>query len=100
MKYTVDESLREFQFWSGAKETAKKLTAEQLDQIESILEDCYPDGITDTQINDIFWFDQDWIAEQLGFRSWEHLTGIEPEEEEPEEEEFDDEEEDPEDEEE
>ena len=95
MKYTVDESLRNFQFWSGAKETVKELTAEQLDQMESILEDCYPDGITDTQINDIFWFETDWIAEQLGFRSWEHLTGNDPEEEE-----FDDEEEDPEDEEE
>ncbi len=83
MKYTVEESLRNFQFWSGAKETAKELTAEQLDQMESILEDCYPDGMTDTQINDIFWFEQDWIAEMLGFRSWEHLTGKEePEEEE------------------
>lgn len=93
MKYTVDESLREFQFWSGAKETAKHLSAEQLDQMESILEDCYSDGMTDTQINDIFWFEQDWIAEQLGFRSWEHLTGKEEPEEESEEEEWDDEEE-------
>lgn len=81
MKYTVDETLREFQFWSGAKETAKQLTDEQLDQMETILEECYPDGMTDTQINDIFWFETDWIAEQLGFRSWEHLTGNEPEEE-------------------
>ena len=88
MKYTVDETLREFTFWSGAKETVKHLTDEQLDQMETILEDCYPDGITDTQINDIFWFETDWIAEQLGFRSWEHLTGKEePEEEEPEEDE-------------
>lgn len=81
MKYTVDETLREFTFWSGAKETAKHLTGEQLDQIESILEDCYPDGISDTQINDIFWFEQDWIAELLGFRSWEDLIGIEDEDE-------------------
>lgn len=87
MRYTVDETLREFQFWSGAKDTAKELTPEQLDQIESILEDCYPEGMTDSQINDIFWFEPDWIAEQLGFRSWEHLIGHETEEESEEEEE-------------
>ena len=74
MKYTVEESLRQFNFWSGAKDTAEQLTAEQLDQMESILEDCYPDGMTDTQINDIFWFEQDWIAEQLGFEDWETLV--------------------------
>jgi hypothetical protein len=87
MQYTVEKSLSAFEFWSGAKETAKELTNEQLDQMESILEDCYPDGMTDTQINDIFWFEQDWIAEMLGFRSWEDLIGIEDEEEDPEEDE-------------
>ena len=87
MVYTVEESLRNFNFWCGAKDTAEQLTTGQIDQIEMVLEDCYPDGMTDTQINDIFWFEQDWIAESLGFRSWEHLTGNKPEEEEPEEEE-------------
>ena len=96
MIYTVDESLRNFQFWSGAKDTADQLTAEQIDQIESVLEDCYPDGITDTQINDIFWFESDWIAEQLGFENWESLVKHnkgENEEEETEEDELDDEDE-------
>ena len=74
MLYTVENSLREFNFWSGAKDTAEQLTAEQIDQIESVLEDCYPDGMTDTQINDIFWFECDWIAESLGFRDWDALT--------------------------
>ena len=74
MKYTVEESLSQFNFWSGAINTAEHLTEEQFDQIESVLEDCYPDGITDTQINDIFWFEQDWIAECLGFADWETLV--------------------------
>ena len=87
MKYIVEKSLSAFEFWSGAKETRERLTNEQMNQIESILEDSYPEGMTETQINDIFWFEQDWIAEMLGFRSWEHLIGIEPEEEEPEEDE-------------
>ena len=86
MVYTVEESLRNFPFWSGAKDTAEQLTAEQLDQMESILEDCYPDGMTDSQINDIFWFECDWIAEQLGFADWDALTRHNRGEEEPEEE--------------
>lgn len=94
MKYTVEESLSQFNFWSGAKDTAEHLTEEQFDQIESVLEDCYPDGITDTQINDIFWFEEDWIAECLGFADWETLVKHnkgEDEEEETEEEELEDE---------
>lgn len=82
MKYYVEESLSNFQFWSGAKDNAAELTTEQLDQLESVLEDLYPDGdISDTQINDIMWFDFDWVKETLG---------IEDEEEEEEEEEVED----------
>ena len=94
MKYTVEESLSQFNFWSGAKDTAEQLTEEQFDQIESVLEDCYPDEITDTQINDIFWFESDWIAEQLGFEDWETLVKHnkgENEEEETKDDEWDDE---------
>ena len=39
---------------SGAKDNAETLTSEQLDMVESILEDAYPDGMEDTQINDFF----------------------------------------------
>jgi hypothetical protein len=46
---------------------------EQLDQIEGILEDIYPDGITNTQLNDLFWFEPDTLAEWLGFEDWEDL---------------------------
>lgn len=84
MKYYVEESLRNFNFWSGAADTANALTLEQIDQIESMLEDCEPgDGWSDTEINDFFWFERDTIAEWLGFRDWEDLeNGGEEEDEE------------------
>lgn len=41
------------------------MTDEQFDQVEAILEDLYPDGMTDTQINDLFWFEEDTIREWL-----------------------------------
>jgi hypothetical protein len=97
MKIYKEESLRSFEFWRGAKYTAETLTCEELDQIESLLEDLYPDGVDETTVNDIFWFEEDWIAEMLGFEDWEALerdhNGEEEEEEEEEEEDEEEEEE-------
>ena len=85
MKIYEEKNLRDFEFWSGAKDTAKYLTDEELDTIESMFEDLYPDGMEDTQINDIFWFEDDWIAEMLGYSDFEELMHRDDEEEEEEE---------------
>ena len=66
MKIYSEKSLRNFEFWSGAKENANELTIAQLDEVETILEDLYPNGMDETQINDLFWFDFDTIKEWLG----------------------------------
>lgn len=68
-----DKRLRDFDFWSGAKDTVEILTTDELDTIEDLLEDAYPDGMTETQINDLFWFDTDVIAEWLGYENWDAL---------------------------
>lgn len=68
-----EKSLRNFEFWSGASYRAETLTCEELDQIEAILEELYPNGMSECDINDIFWFEEDWIAEMLGFEDWEAL---------------------------
>lgn len=66
MKIYKEESLRNFEFCSGAKENAKEFTDKQLDQIETILEDMYPDGMDETEINDLFWFEPETLREWLG----------------------------------
>ncbi len=74
MKYYVEESLSNFQFWSGGKDRAELLSAEQLDTVEQMLEEIEPaDGWSDTAINDFFWFDFDTICEWLGYADEEHL---------------------------
>lgn len=73
MKVYTEQSLRDFEFWSGAKETAKYLTAKQMDTVETILEDLYPDGMSETEINDIFWFEEDTIADWLGYDSFDEI---------------------------
>lgn len=54
MKIICDKPLRDFRFWDGALQNAQLLTPEQLDEVESILEAYYPDGVDKTELNDIF----------------------------------------------
>ena len=105
MKLYSEKSLQNFEFWSGARDTANELTGQELDAIERELEAMYPDGMDETDLNDLFWFEPDYIAEMLGYECWEHLeadhAGKEwPEPDEDEEEEEEDEEDEDEDEEE
>lgn len=73
MKLYREESISNFDFWSGAKDTAKYLTKDELDTIEAILEDLYPDGMSETELNDLFWFEGDLIAEWLGYEDFEAI---------------------------
>ena len=73
MKIYSEKSLKDFDFWSGAKDTVKYLTEDELNQIESILEDCFPKGMDETEINDFFWFEDDTIAEWLGYSSFDDI---------------------------
>lgn len=96
MRIYSEDDLRNFNFWSGAVETANELTFDELDRVEAELEMLNPNGMSDTEINDIFWFEEDWIAEMLGYECWEHLEADHageawpPEEEEEEEDEDED----------
>ena len=77
MKIYTEQSLRNFKFWSGAKDRVKYLTLDELDTLEELLEDSYPDGIGETELNDIFWFEDDMIAEWLGYEDFEQLMNRE-----------------------
>lgn len=65
--YNDCQKLRNFDAWSGAKETKQRILDENKeDEFESLIEELYPDGLTDTQLNDILWFEEDWLFESLG----------------------------------
>lgn len=67
MALVVNVGIDGFKPWSGAVSTWDTIVDEdKLDAFEFILEDLYPEGITDTQLNDILWFESDWIYENLG----------------------------------
>lgn len=73
MKIYKETSLTNFEFWSGATYTAKYLTDSELESIEAQLEELYPDGLSETQVNDLFWFEDNFIAEMLGYNDFESL---------------------------
>ena len=99
MKYYIEESLQNFNAWSGGKDTMNELTPDEIDTLESYIEELSECGEmwSDTEINDFLWFERDTIAEYLGFEDWEDLErkhageDDEEEDEEEEEEEEDDE---------
>lgn len=69
MKIYSEQSLADFKFWSGAEDTAQRiweeLGNEGFDRLEAILEDLYPDGIDETELNDLLWFDAETVYDWL-----------------------------------
>ena len=83
MTYTVETSLADFPAWSGAVHTLDVLIEKDLcDTVEACLVDVLGEYPTDTEINDMLWFETDAIAEWCGFSNWEALENGEEEEEE------------------
>lgn len=59
--------LDRFQPWSGAVDTFYTIVnAGKGEQFINELEILYPDGITETQLNDLLWFESDWCLELVG----------------------------------
>ena len=75
MKIYTEKNLAYFEWWSGAKDTAEtieeKLREIGWEQLEAILEDQYPDGIDETALNDLLWFEPELIFEWLGIEEEE-----------------------------
>ena len=47
-----DCSLTAFQWWGGAELNARMLTLSELNALDNILMDLYPNGINETMLND------------------------------------------------
>ena len=67
MKIFKEESITEFEAWSGAKDTQNTiLENNKEDEFDALIEETYPEGIDETQLNDLLWFESEWIFECLG----------------------------------
>ena len=66
MQITRELNLLNFKFWSGAKD--HNFSYSELSDIQNILEDVFFDGTTETKINDLFWFETDFLCECIGLK--------------------------------
>lgn len=74
MTITYELDLNRFEAWSGAKETLERIQREgKCAELENILEELYPDGMTETDLNDLLWFEPETVYEWLGIRSEEQI---------------------------
>lgn len=73
MNYTKEFNLLTFEAWSGATKTKQTIIDnDKVDEFNDLLEDFYADSTifdsvpTERNINDLLWFEDDYIFEQLG----------------------------------
>lgn len=72
MKIYTEKSLENFEAWSGAVDALDRVKkARKCDELEAILEELYPDGMSETELNDLLWFEPETIYEWLGIEEEE-----------------------------
>ena len=70
MTITYELDLNSFQAWSGAVDTLERIQREcKCGLLEQLLDDIYPDGMTETELNDLLWFEPETVYEWIGIRS-------------------------------
>lgn len=68
--YNEISDLSDFSPWSGAVETYNRIIeAGKGEFFIAMLEDVYPDGMTDTELNDLLWFDPAFCLDLVGLQS-------------------------------
>ena len=60
-------SVEEFEPWCGARYTYDRILNEnKVEEFDELAEEWFPDGLTETELNDWLWFDDRAIFEALG----------------------------------
>lgn len=68
---TKQLDLTDFKFFAGSKDFADLLTKEELNTIQTELESQYPDGISENNLINLFWFRQEYLSSLIGLESSE-----------------------------
>lgn len=67
---TKTMDIYDFEPWSGAVDTYERIEREgKLDELDDVLDEVYPDGIDETELNDLLWFEPETVYEWLGMRT-------------------------------
>ena len=69
MYYAVEFDINSFEFWSGAVSRIENIRElDKLDELEALIVEVFSgsENVTETDINDFVWFEDDMINEYLG----------------------------------
>lgn len=70
MKYIVEKSLYDFKAWAGGKDTLDDLrkfnVVDKAEQYISMIMECREELPTDTEINDVLWFERNELYKYCG----------------------------------
>lgn len=67
---TKTMDIYDFEPWSGAVDTYERIEREgKLAELDDVLDEIYPDGIDETELNDLLWFEPETVYEWLGMRT-------------------------------
>ena len=73
MQYTAELNLTNFRFWDGAKKN--KFNYSELEFLEDCISNLYPTTPpSETDINDLFWFEEEFLCDCIGldFKEYEN----------------------------
>ena len=78
MKIVNEMSIANFKGWSGAVEIIETIMANNMVyEFDMLMEEIYPEGLTPTELNDLLWFDSQWVYESLGMEVEDELEELE-----------------------
>ena len=67
MRIYKDFEADTFEAWSGAVDTLDRILEEGKGaELEELLDEIFPDGAEETEVNDLLWFDDEYVFEMLG----------------------------------
>lgn len=67
MLITRETDLQDLETWQGATVTKDKIIEEGKErEFEQLIDELYPDGISEIDLNDLLWFGDEFIYNELG----------------------------------
>ncbi len=64
--FNENQTLANFEAWSGGKDTKVEiLKADKGEEFDNLIEELYPEGLSETTLNDLLWFERDWLFKLL-----------------------------------
>jgi hypothetical protein len=70
MRIYKDFEADTFEAWAGAVDTLNRILEEgKGEELEALLDEIFPDGAEETEVNDLLWFDDEYVFEMLGIKT-------------------------------